>query len=714
MLLAPEHIGAVERATIGGKALGLLHIGECGLRTPPWRVLPFAVVAHRAWHGDAALRETLGALLADFGGTVAVRSSAVNEDGADSSQAGQFHTAFADSFEQMMHALDTVADAGGAAPMAIVLQQGLDPEFAGVAFSADPACARMDAFCVEAVPGHGCHLVDGAVTPERFVIGLDGCFAATEDPAAATFSVHANAFAHAMLLLEDSRAAAIDVEWAIAGGTFYFLQARPLTALAPDSALVPDACHTSWFFDQRFLQPISPFTRSTLVPLILRASIGAALAMRGEDPSQAKPHYHGGQAYLAHALWRRALAGAPWWFLSLDLRQLFPTRCGCGAARRGASMFGYAWDALCSVVRHRGEVFLNVPRWRAFEAALPGKINAALALKDFRAQWAALDALSEEFLALHRWSILWADYAYRVFRGIAAVLGARRAEAALHEGICFPTVAANAALERARASGAEEDWATVREVFGDRSESLDYAAPTWRELYAGGGPAAAGAGQAVAAVRHSLLGWLLGPVRRLLEMREAQRFAWEHVLAAQRRLAVSRAQHLGLGQADDVWLLELDELAAAIEGTPLPPAQLLAARRHACRIERLIPRPLFVGGEDAPGPRTAADAWQGTGASAGIARGIIVPVPDLSRGLPADCPRPCILVVRALDPAHTHLLRHAEGIIAERGGLLSHAAILAREYGVPLVTALEGALETLPPGAQVEIDGQRGSVSLLL
>jgi hypothetical protein len=288
MLLAPEHIGAAERELIGGKALGLLHIGACGLCTPQWRVLPFAAVAHRVWHGDAALRDALQALLAEYGGHVAVRSSAANEDGAGSSQAGQFHTAFVGSLEQLLHALDTVADAGGAAAMAIVLQHAVEPEFAGVAFSADPSRARPEAMCVEVVPGHGRHLVDGAVTPKRFTLELDGTFRANACPAASAFAPHAAAFAQAMLALEDSRGSAIDVEWAIAGGTLYFLQARPLTALALDpDALAEDVPHVV------VLRPAVPAANHTVHPQHAGAADSSREHWRGAcDARDTIPRWH--------------------------------------------------------------------------------------------------------------------------------------------------------------------------------------------------------------------------------------------------------------------------------------------------------------------------------------------------------------------------------------------------------------------------------------
>jgi pyruvate,water dikinase len=57
------------------------------------------------------------------------------------------------------------------------------------------------------------------------------------------------------------------------------------------------------------------------------------------------------------------------------------------------------------------------------------------------------------------------------------------------------------------------------------------------------------------------------------------------------------------------------------------------------------------------------------------------------------------------------LFTQAAGIVAERGNALSHAAIIAREIGIPAVVAVSGALDQLATGDVVTIDGIRGSVT---
>ena len=72
-----------------------------------------------------------------------------------------------------------------------------------------------------------------------------------------------------------------------------------------------------------------------------------------------------------------------------------------------------------------------------------------------------------------------------------------------------------------------------------------------------------------------------------------------------------------------------------------------------------------------------------------------------------------ILVARATDPGWIAAFVNAAGIIAERGSLLSHSAIVARELGVPCVVGLKGATEWLRSGDLVRLDGAAGTVELI-
>ncbi|WP_326563726.1 PEP/pyruvate-binding domain-containing protein [Micromonospora peucetia] len=100
----------------------------------------------------------------------------------------------------------------------------------------------------------------------------------------------------------------------------------------------------------------------------------------------------------------------------------------------------------------------------------------------------------------------------------------------------------------------------------------------------------------------------------------------------------------------------------------------------------------------------------GTPGSPGLAAGparVVRGPDDFAEVRPGD-----VLVCRTTDPAWTPLFGVVAAVVTETGGLLSHAAIVARELGLPAVLAVPDAMTTLPDGATVEVDGSTGRVVL--
>ena len=98
----------------------------------------------------------------------------------------------------------------------------------------------------------------------------------------------------------------------------------------------------------------------------------------------------------------------------------------------------------------------------------------------------------------------------------------------------------------------------------------------------------------------------------------------------------------------------------------------------------------------------------GTGASPGTACGparTVHSVDGFSDVRPGD-----VLVCRTTDPAWTPLFAVASAIITETGGMLSHAAIVAREFGIPAVVGVTDALNLITTGTTLVVDGTEGTV----
>jgi pyruvate,water dikinase len=71
-----------------------------------------------------------------------------------------------------------------------------------------------------------------------------------------------------------------------------------------------------------------------------------------------------------------------------------------------------------------------------------------------------------------------------------------------------------------------------------------------------------------------------------------------------------------------------------------------------------------------------------------------------------------ILVCPFTDPGWTPLIGRAAAVVTEAGGLLSHAAVICREFGVPAVLGIRRATERIANGSQVTVDGGAGAVFL--
>jgi phosphoenolpyruvate synthase/pyruvate phosphate dikinase len=98
----------------------------------------------------------------------------------------------------------------------------------------------------------------------------------------------------------------------------------------------------------------------------------------------------------------------------------------------------------------------------------------------------------------------------------------------------------------------------------------------------------------------------------------------------------------------------------------------------------------------------------GLGISPGRAQGrvrIARTLEEASRLQPGE-----VLVVKATDPGWTPYFAAAAGLVTELGGLLSHAAVVAREYGLPAVANVAAATSVLRDGELVEVDGDSGVI----
>jgi phosphohistidine swiveling domain-containing protein len=162
---------------------------------------------------------------------------------------------------------------------------------------------------------------------------------------------------------------------------------------------------------------------------------------------------------------------------------------------------------------------------------------------------------------------------------------------------------------------------------------------------------------------------------------------------------------------DGIFFLTPEELPALVSGQDM--SQHIAERRRRRTLALSLDMPPVLFSDDLqaigrPQIFDGAEQLQGVPLSAGIAEApaLVLDEPRLDN-LPAE---PYILVCPSTDPAWVPLFARARGLVMETGGVLSHGAIVAREYGLPAVAGLPNVQRRLRTGQCLRIDGGSGTV----
>ena len=199
-----------------------------------------------------------------------------------------------------------------------------------------------------------------------------------------------------------------------------------------------------------------------------------------------------------------------------------------------------------------------------------------------------------------------------------------------------------------------------------------------------------------------------------------------NALGDHRLLAASRVRWLRIGallverglieDPGDVFYHRLEEVIGLLEGerAALDPAEIAARRRDQALWRSVVP-PSHLGATEAASETAseaapAAGEIRGIAASPGTYRGTarVIASLDEAAGLqPGD-----VLVCSATGPEWTSYFGVAGALVTDVGGLLTHGAVVAREFGIPAVVGARGATERVRDGATVTVDGTAGIVTI--
>jgi len=211
---------------------------------------------------------------------------------------------------------------------------------------------------------------------------------------------------------------------------------------------------------------------------------------------------------------------------------------------------------------------------------------------------------------------------------------------------------------------------------------------------------------------------LVSRVQHFTRLRERLRFWVTRVLGMLRKAALEIDRRIvridRTLPAGAVFFCTFDELCIALKSGRAELGHVVRLRRaeHARDAARPDPPITFVGRPPPFGaPPSGGDRLVGLPASGGVVEGtvrVFTSNEHLDTLEPGE-----ILVAQTADVGLTPLFLVAAGVVTELGGPLSHAAIVAREYGVPAVVSVDGATRALRTGDRVRVDGDRGIVEIL-
>lgn len=220
------------------------------------------------------------------------------------------------------------------------------------------------------------------------------------------------------------------------------------------------------------------------------------------------------------------------------------------------------------------------------------------------------------------------------------------------------------------------------------------------------------------AIKRPVFKKVLGYAQRYLIFRENQRFYLDHELLRERRLFLEygrRFRDRGILDADtNIFFLSKEEIFDISNGKIKIDKEAIKSRKDEFERYRNVLPPKFLKGsvefDDTVERHEGLVKITGTSSSPGISEGkvrVLESVRDLSKIEVGE-----ILVTSNTDPGWTPVFSKISALITETGGILSHGAVVSREYGIPAVTAVSNATKIFKNGQRVKVDGNEGFIYL--
>ena len=758
---------AVQGHEMGGKADSLGKMLRMGLPVPVGYV-----ITAEAFDGDRLKKDAKAELdaliskLSSKGHTYAVRSSAVGEDGAVDSFAGAYETVLDVKCPDIMSAVQTVAASAkdvrvdvyarergtSAGRTAVVIQEYISPDYAGVLFTADPITASRGKMTGSFVKGVGEKLVSGE--------GMDGEF--TIDAVRYSYSGSADMEPYAKKLFGYAKKIASDgipkdIEWAVSRGKVYILQSRPITTLFTNNfdnfdindSLCGELLLSKTNVGEIFLRPVSPVTFGMVnmitevigIPLISNVCGQLFLNISGVCSMIMS---FGVKKEKAFSIIREIAGGIPdteipvypydkkilWKALGKIIR-------GSGSGKKSKKYSAKALKGhftekafeLMETIRHASSKTELAGLWKEdCEPFMGGALSAIMTGLDVRSLFGTRDKLEKicgTELADRLMSDCSGDADIESLGPLLAIddvingklsreeytmrYGHRDADE-MELSMPFPYESKDFpdnVIKDYLASGVN-----AYEMKGAQESRRDEAVRQFKEKYP------------------SQSSWLDRTLKKYSDAvsgREIIRSDALRLFCVIREYLLKAGELTGLG--DDIFMLYIDEVKALLSGDERC-LEKIPVRRQTYDRQMAMPNfPSMICG------RFTLEEWQASGSPGGYYRfGKTVADGDNSMisgvaGSAGQCEGTArvlkniddvdtieqgdILVVPAANIGWVRVFPKISALVTDVGAPLSHAVIVARELGIPAVVSCQSASTQLATGDRIRVDGTLGKVYLI-
>ena len=763
-------IPSSELEKCGGKATSLsLMMQNLKMNIPPGYVITADAFCDGKITDEAAAELNVLIAKLDRLKTYAVRSSAIGEDGAEGSFAGQYETLTDVIVPKIRDAVGTVASSAKNARVenykaqndiagegiGVVIQEFVKADFAGVIFTSDVMTGKDDRIIGNYVRGEGEKLVSGAENAEVFKIGaLEYSYEGSPE-----LAPYAKTLRKYSLAIRFFYGVPMDIEWAVAGRKVYILQARPITTLTRlyvdnydvNGTRSGSKLLTKTNVGEIFMNPVSPMTFSVLekineflglpdwlenvcgqeymnvsVMCSLMVSFGRSREKAYETVKDLVGGIPEGCEIPISPFDKKAFQKNLW-------NLLFPKEKSKLTKKQKHKMVTDLHVISEELIGHMKTIGSNAELIAFWDDVLQPKLNDGLAsiLAESGTSLVPLFSLRKKIT-----EIAGEDMANRLCTGSLGIIECMKPTLLL-EDVASGRMTREEYIRECGHRSADEMELMARRPYEDPSfivALLKDRESTTANLRSMQERQKASYEEALAEFKEkfpSKRKWIDKEIAKFIHantFREDIRSKGVRIFCVFREYCLKAGELNGLGE--DIFMLGYKEMFALLKGDKTAVSYIPARKETFAKylsypgfpgviIGRFDPDKwmedpnrrydYFISGR--PSFEDTASDVTGFAGAAGIVTGTVRVINDVSR-IDELCEGD-ILVTRATNIGWTVAFHKVSAIVTDIGAPLSHAAIVAREFGIPAVVGCCNATTVLKTGDVVTVDGEKGTVTIV-